>query len=540
MKKTEFINMLEKNPELKKDLFIRGFLITDKKINDVSGFPFYGNWEVKESSGYYFMAHNLTGMHLYVTDEGNTFFIMGHAYNPFTKEYEEQKILAHIAEAYGTSDYMERVNDITGVFVYGCIVNGKLEYLVDPSGMQSACSGKIGKYFYCSSHPQLIGDLCHLKMDDFVKELIRYKWYGRVMGPYLPCDFTPFAEVKRIVPSILYTYDDVISHKRYWPLTEVKEAVDQKDYDQVIREAADILKNNMELVTKKWKKPWISLTGGIDSNTTFAAGNGNYEKFETFSYISAEKEVPDAAAAKEIASHFGLKHHEYHIPSENSKLDLFEEKRDLFRHNNGYIAELYDNEARKKFYLRENTDCDVEVKSWVSETIRAYWYKHYGRKSFPKLSGKLYRNLYKIFITNRRLAHKLDKLFDQYIKEFEYDKIPGSYPTADMHYNEVTWGSWGGLNITEMKYCFDITFIYNNRRFLDLMFRVPLEKRISDQHHLDMKRYLNSELSDMNIRVVNLKETDFRAFALNVIFYNQLNFTVLIETRREIEEGIVI
>lgn len=47
MKKTEFINMLEKNPELKKDLFIRGFLITDKKINDVSGFPFYGNWEVK-------------------------------------------------------------------------------------------------------------------------------------------------------------------------------------------------------------------------------------------------------------------------------------------------------------------------------------------------------------------------------------------------------------------------------------------------------------------------------------------------------------
>ena len=72
----------------------------------------------------------------------------------------------------------------------------------------------------------------------------------------------------------------------------------------------------MELVTKKWKKPWISLTGGIDSNTTFAAGNGNYEKFETFSYISAEKEVPDAAAAKEIASHFGLKHHEYHIPSE--------------------------------------------------------------------------------------------------------------------------------------------------------------------------------------------------------------------------------
>lgn len=518
MKRAEFINMLEKNPQLKKDLFIRGFLITDKRIKDTSTFPFYGNWKIKESSGYYFMAHNLTGMHLYVTEEGNTFFIMGHAYNPFTKEYEEEKILAHIAEAYGTSEYMERVNDITGVFVYGSIVNGRLEYLVDPSGMQSACYGKLEENFYLSSHPQLIGDLCYLKMDDFVKELIQYKWYGRVMGPYLPGDLTSFSEVKRIVPSILYRYDGKVSHKRYWPLKDMKMATEEKEYRKIIQEGAEILKSNMELVSKKWNHPWISLTGGIDSNTTFAAGNGNYDKFETFSYISAEKEVPDAAAAKKIATHFGLKHHEYHIPSNNEELELFEEKRELFRHNNGYVAELYDNEARKKFYLRENTACDVEVKSWVSETIRAYWYKHYGRQSFPKLSGKLFRNLYKIFIFNRRLAHKIDKFFDEYIKKYEYDKIPDSYSPADMHYNEVTWGSWGGLNITEMKYCFDITFIYNNRRFLDLMFRVPLEKRISDQHHVDMKRYLNPELADMNIRIVNMKETDFRAFALNVIF----------------------
>lgn len=96
MKKTEFINMLEKNPELKKDLFIRGFLITDKKINDVSGFPFYGNWEVKESSGYYFMAHNLTGMHLYVTDEGNTFFIMGHAYKIHLRKSMKNRKFLHI------------------------------------------------------------------------------------------------------------------------------------------------------------------------------------------------------------------------------------------------------------------------------------------------------------------------------------------------------------------------------------------------------------------------------------------------------------
>lgn len=518
MKNEEFIGMLERHPGLKKDLFIRGFLITDKDVGDMEQFPFYGNWRKEKYGGYCFMAHQLTGMHVYSDESGRVFFLMGHAYDPFAMEYREETILARIAGSYETDAYMERINDLTGVFVLGSVVNGVLNFLVDPSGMQSAAYGKIGEHFYLTSHPQLIGDLCGLEMDALVEELTEYKWYGRVLGPYLPGDLTPFAEVKRVVPSIAYHYSGKIKHERYWPMTDVEPAETPEEYDRVIRQAAKILKKNMELVTRKWERPWISMTGGIDSNTTFAAGKGQYDKFETFSYISAEKEVPDAEAAKQIAARFRVSHHEYHIPDSNGDMELFEEKRELFRHNNGYVAELYDNEARKKFFLRENAKCDVEVKSWVSETIRAYWYKYYGRKTMPKMSPKLYRNLYKIFLTNRQLAHKVDRVFEDYIEKYEYRKIPAGYPAADMHYNEVSWGSWGGLNISEMKYCFDITFIYNNRRFLDLMFRVPLEKRISDRHHLDMKKYLNPELYDMGIRVVNMKETKFRAFALNVIF----------------------
>lgn len=518
MKKREFIQMLNSNPELQSDLFIRGFLITDSKFADTSKFPFYVNWVVEKHGGYYFMAHKLTGMHVYTDTDGNVFFIMGHAYDPFTMKYDEKEILADIADAYKAGRYTDKINDLTGVFVTGSIINGTINFIVDPSGMQSACYGKIEDRFYVSSHPQLIGDICNLHMDSFVKELICYKWYGRVMGPYLPADLTPFSDVKRIVPSIAYHYNGKVTHERFWPLKNITIAENPADYDEIITKAADILNSNMALVSKKWNRPWISLTGGIDSNTTFAAGNGNYDKFETFSYISAEKEKPDAAAAKKIAKRFGVKFNLFRIPDNDSDIENFDNILEILRHNNGYVAELKHNEARKRVYLRRNVGCDVEVKSWVSETIRAYWYKHYGRKSMPKLSPKLYRNLYKIFITNRSLAHKIDKIFAEYIKEFEYDKIPSTYPTADIHYNEVTWGSWGGLNISEMKYCFDITFIYNNRRFLDLMFRVPLEKRISDQHHLDMKKYLNRELYDMNIRVVNMHETDFRAFALNSIF----------------------
>lgn len=518
MNNSKFREMLEQHPQLKQDLFIRGFLITDRQIDNLWDFPFYGNWQEEVRGGWHFLTHPLTGCHIYEDDQGRVFFLMGHAYDPFAMEHEEQKLLVRLAKAYGTDAWMDRIHDLTGVFVLGWIVDGVLEFLVDPAGMQSAAWGKVEERFYLTSHPQLVGDLCDLQMDTLVKELIQYKWYGRVMGPYLPADLTPFAQLKRVIPSIRYRYDGALSHSRFWPLVEQDSADTPEAYDAVIRDAADILKKNMLLVAEKWEKPWISLTGGIDSNTTFAAANGSYHRFESFSYISAEKEEPDAAAARTIAERFSVPHHEYRIPDNNEDLELFEQRRELFRHNNGYVAELYDNEARKKFFLRDNARCDVEVKSWVSETIRAYWYKYHGRTTMPRLSGKLFRNLYKIFLGNRVLAHKIDRLFDAYIETYEYRRIPESYPPADMHYNEVGWGSWGSLNITEMKYCFDITFIYNNRRFLDLMFRVPLNKRISDRHHLDMKKYLNPELYDMGIRVVNMKETKFRAFALNVIF----------------------
>lgn len=518
MEKKEFIKMLSEHQELQADLFIRGFLVTDKEILDLDSFPFYGNWKTEEHHGYYFMAHNLTGVHVYEKDENHIFFLLGHAYNPFIMEHEEIAILSYIADAFGTGEYLDRINELTGVFVYGAIIDNKIYFQADPSGKQTACYGKVEGNFYLSSHAQLIGDLCDLIMDDFVKELISYKWYGRIVGAYLPADLTPFAEIKRVVPNICYSYKDKVKHRRFWPIKKITIAESESEYNNTIKAAADILKNNMLLISRKWNRPWISLTGGIDSNTTFAAGNGSYDKFETFSYISAEKEVPDAEAAQKIAEHFGLNHYVYHIPDRNDEIENFNEILEILQHNNGYITLRKANESRKRMYLRKNAECDVEVKSWTSEIIRAYWYKYYGRKSMPKLSPKLYRNLYKIFITNRKLAHKVDRIFAKYIKEFEYDKIPDIYPAADIHYNEVTAGSKEGMDISEMKYCFDITFIYNNRKFLDLLFRVPLEKRISDQHHLDMKKYLNPELYDMNIRVVNMKETKFRAFALNIVF----------------------
>ena len=57
--------LLDNHPTLQKDLFIRGFLISDKSFN-TQEFPFYGNWRVEQHGKYFFMAHELTGMNVYV------------------------------------------------------------------------------------------------------------------------------------------------------------------------------------------------------------------------------------------------------------------------------------------------------------------------------------------------------------------------------------------------------------------------------------------------------------------------------------------
>lgn len=511
-----FFEQLRSRPDLQYLLFRRGWVVSKHEVTH----PFLSDWETKTVAGWHFLSHPDARCTI-VESGGRVYFLMGHCYNPFMMQYSEDEILASIGECTpNTEEHQKRIDQLTGVFVLGWIDNEGISFMTDPSGMQSAYWGTCkNDNFILTSHPQLIADVYEFEMDPFVKELVAYKWYPRMKGCYLPADLSPYKELTRIVPDIQYHYDGmIVSHHRFWPKKDISFFKSEAEYAEGIKIAADILKNGMTLVEKKYSKPAISLTGGIDSNTTFAAANGLYDSFETFSYYSALKEKPDVEAAETIAHSFNTRHSTIFVPEDEAKVKDFDLKSKILRHNSGYIAERKANELRKRIYLEEVCSYDVEVKSWVSEAIRAYWYKHFNRESMPRMSAKLYRNLYKIFIGNRSLAHKIDAIFADYLKKYEYDKIPLHFDISDMNYLEMSMGSWGSLNISEMQTCFEITSIYNNRVFLETMLCVPLSDRIADRHHLDMKKYLNKELYDMNIRVVNTEETDRRARILNAIF----------------------
>ena len=435
-------------------------------------------------------------------------------------EYEEEKILESLSKSYEIGNYFDKLNELTGVFICGIICGNEIEIQLDASGMQYGCYAKIQKDIYIASHMQLIGDVCNLSTDKYVNKLINYRWYKYMMGNYLPGDSTCFKEVKRIPPNTSLKYDNNnFSITRFYPNKSLKMCENDEEYQAVIIKAAKILQNTMNLIPSKWDKSAISLTGGIDSNTTFAAASNVYNKYETFSYVAIDRERIDADAAEKISSAFGVNHKTYTVPHDNYSFDDFELYKAIFEHNDGNIGKSKDNDVRKKIYLIQNNVCDVEVKSWVSETIRAYAYKYFGKKKFANtLKPRNYTSLYKIFFMNRKLVWETDKIFKQYVIDTSLKEHIYNYDETDFFVWEHMHGGKCGLNIGVMKSCFDITIPYNNRLLLDLLLSVPLEYRINDKLHLDLKKHMNEKLFNMNIRVQNANQTSKRAKALGIYY----------------------
>jgi len=511
--------VLDNRSDLQKHLFVRGFLITTRNFSSqINFYPFYNNWKQYELNDLYFIINNKQSF-FYLEENGKTLFLIGHAYNPFTLEHDENTILQSISLLVET-EMQDYIDGLTGLFIFGVIENKNIVFQLDCSGMQYGCYGLIENQLYIASHMQLIGDINNLEFDDYVSRLINYRWYKYMMGNYLPGDLTAFSDIKRIIPNTKISFmGGKFEINRFYPKNEIKMCETEEEYKKVIEEASIIMKNNMFLISKKWEKPAISLTGGIDSNTTFASANGLYDKFETFSYISMYRESVDAEAAKQISDNFNVKHKVYTIPEKNEELVDFEIYKEILSHNDGDIGPTKDDDTRKKIYLMQNDVCEIEVKSWISETIRAYVYKYFGRKKMPKkLKARQFTSLYKIFLLNRKLVNETDKYFDEYFKKTNLKNQIFNYDNTDFFVWEMMHGGKCGLNIGTMKFCFNITIPYNNRKLLDLLLRVDLPRRINDQHHLDLKKIMNKELYDLGIRVVNLNETKERKRMINMYY----------------------
>src|SRR5690606_14578843 len=107
--------IVEAEPERRGDLYIRGFLLTDDPGIDEEGPPFYGAWSRIQLGRYHLYVHPVESWFT-LEHEGRQFFLVGHAYNPFAMEHDENRILESVARAAasGTRAMLDVIDELSG------------------------------------------------------------------------------------------------------------------------------------------------------------------------------------------------------------------------------------------------------------------------------------------------------------------------------------------------------------------------------------------------------------------------------------------
>ena len=502
-------------------LFRYGYLVTnDPNIasNDIG--VVWSEWNCSTIGEWKLWLHPLQKCFVFRKD-ARFYLLIGHAYNPYTLEKDEETILAHLATlAEDRASYRDYFDQLTGLFFFAAIEGDRLVCTSDCAGLLSAYYAEISGKLYFSSHSQLIAELCGLREDPYVTRLKASRLF-HLYGWYLPGDRSSYREIRRIIPNTELRYDGSFHIERFYPRKpyEIREG---DAYRDTVQRAEEILHNSMKLIAEKWEKPAISLTGGTDSKTTLACASDLQKRFRYFSYVSIPRESADAEAAAEICRQLGLEHRIYPVPENNALYDDFDEVNRLIERHYAYLGKGNPNDVRKRIVLARDFHEDVEVKSWVSEVVRASRYEIYKKKTMPaRMTPRLMTTMYKVFLFNRRSAMETDRVFLDYIRETGLQRAveANGYPWTEFFVWEIVFGCWGSLTLTgEHKLSNDITVPFNNRALLDLMLRTPLELRRTDQLHRDIMDAGDQRINRLGIHVVNGNSTAFRAFCERAYF----------------------
>lgn len=496
--------ILTEKPQYRECLFCRGYFITEDGSVNGDEYPFYAQWRKVCINGYKAFIHKDQDFCIRKSNEV-TLLLIGHAYNPFNEIYEETILLSQAIEKYNKSKdaFFEEISDWTGIFCI-FVFDKNITAVQDCSGIKALYYGKINGNMCFMSHPQMAADIYGLEMDNFVNRLINNRFYN-IGNRYLPGDLSPFKEIKRIGANVYLNCDSEknVTIHRFYPVRPLVFCQTKEDYERRIKEAYDILKKNIELVSKKWPNSAISLSGGTDSKTTLACANGMYDRFKYFSFQSKDTEVIDSEAAHSICKKLGLQHDIYPIPKDSNEIEDYDDLKAIIVHSYGYIGGLAENEIRKYICMYRWNYFDTEIKSWCSEIVRVFFERKYGTQFPQKLTPRHFSILQTRYFASPQLLRKSDKIYKEYMEKFDLAGPKFNYEHTDLYYWEVRMSNWGMLVTQSLDLCHRVTFPFNNRRLVELMLSIPREDRKNDKAHKDIINIANSEIGNTDIHIRN-------------------------------------
>ena len=502
-------------------IFEQGFLLTDRNLKLGPEFPFYDYWrEVNLAEKAHLYVHQNQKAYIH-KDGGMVLFLLGHAYDPFCGEWDEQIILKNIAKLSGGVflKAISLINNLTGLFLFGMFSEDTLTLCGDFESMRTTYYGNADGHWYVSSHEEIVAMLAPLTRDDFVEKLENYRWY-HLYGEGLPGDITHYHELKKIIcNNYVVMKDGAFSSHRFYPVRPLDMCNDETDYQKTVDEIARVMRTSLDLITKKWTRTAVSITGGRDSKGSLAAAAHLGDSVQYYSYNSQPAEKVDCDAAKRICDSVGVKHTTYNIPLNR---ELFPEY-DLVKailcvnSNRKYFNH---NDIMKRIYFRRLHPFDVEVKSWTSEIGRAFYYKRYGVKKLQKkCTARRVNAMNNIFLLNPWLMYRTDAIYRRFLVDSEFNEHMFNYDWSDIIDLEMRDSRWGADVIScEHMFSHDVTIPYNNRRLGELFLRVPFEDRLSDRTHIDFTYRLCPAVDAANISIKDVAHDNKRMW-MDKIYY---------------------
>ena len=494
---------LDFEPKYRSNLFCRGYLITDAQLDCENSYPFYGIWRHRQVRSLSVYTHPELSAFFKETEE-QALILIGHAYDPFLGEFREDVILDKLLAAARKSQraFLDAVDDLTGVFVLLLADDSGITALQDCGGQRMLYYGRVGGALVLSSAPQLAGDIFRLKTDPAVDRLLRTKGYYWGSG-FLPGNLSPYRELKRLGANcVLQANATEIRVFRSFPTTPRQELRTEAEKREAVEEMYRIFSGNIALAMKKWPRVGLSLTGGMDSKTTFACAKPFYEQFFCYSFSSKESEQLDADAAKQICDAVGVTHHLYTIPQDPSQLPDYEFLRQIIEHNTSHICKLHPNEIRKYIYLRDRHDFDAEIKSDMSEVGRAYTSRKYYKVKIPRVLAPRHLTITQARYFLEPWAMRFaDAAYQAFMNETGLTGDIKGYSMQDLAYWEVRMASWAATSFASQEYIHEITIPYNNRKLLDLFLRFPEADRLVDRPHKLLMRRGNPEVANLDVSV---------------------------------------
>lgn len=517
--KNEIRAELNNSPEYRDLLFRRGYLFTDTKIENTSEYPFYNNWNERKVGNYYLYVQNQQTFY-FVEDDGLVSIIIGHAYNPFDMKCDENELCADLITAYktGLDTYFDMVSEFTGLHIIMMIDGDKIIATQDACSLTGCYFGAVNDKLYITEHPQLVADLCDLKMNKNVEKLVVSKCYN-IGNRHLPGNITPYDELKRLGANTYLNYDGNFKIKRFYPIAPHPEYFSAEEKEENIKKIGDLINRGIECCSKKWDRCTISLSGGTDSKTTLACANGLYDKFSYFSFYSKPQELVDAKGAAKICENLGLEHTLYNIPQENSEIKDFDFIKKILQHNTSYFKNLADNEIRKYVYLNRLNAYDIELKSWASEVARVFFERKYKIK-MPKTINERHCSIFQTrFFGHPFLLHWSDKEYYKFLREIGLEKTLYNFEHTDLIYWEIRMASWGVSVVSSQQLYHRTTMPMNNRKILELFLSFPHEARKSDSVHKRIMEYKNKAIVEADVEIANLYFHSYRILMEKAYFY---------------------